>query len=137
MSEQENIATVQEAYNNFKTGNIDALLNQMVEDVTWQLPEINGVPLSGKRNGRASVAEFFATVARDQEAIEFEPREFVAQKDTVVSLGHYKWNVKDTGREFESDFVHIFTVRDGKIAAFREHFDTAVAAAAYQKAVSA
>jgi ketosteroid isomerase-like protein len=132
-----NTATVQQAYNNFKTGNIQALLGQMSDNITWQLPEIEGVPLAGSRMGREGVKEFFATLARDQEVIEFEPRELVAQGDKVISLGHYQWRVKDTGREYASDFVHIFTVRDGKITAFREHFDTAVVAAAYQKAMSA
>ena len=137
MSEQENTATAQRAYDNFKTGNIPALIDQMSADATWQLPEIAGVALAGTRTGRDGIREFFAIVARDQEVIEFAPREFVAQGDKVVSLGHYKWLVKETGREFESDFVHVFTIRDGKIVAFREHFDTAAAAAAYQKAMSA
>lgn len=136
MSEQ-NTAIVQQAYNNFKAGDIQALLNQMSDDATWQLPEIAGVALAGKRTGREGVRDFFATVARDQDVIEFSAREFVAQDDKVVSLGHYKWRVKETGREFESDFVHVFTIRDGKIVAFREHFDTAAVAAAYQKAMSA
>jgi len=137
MSEQENTATVQQAYHNFKSGNIQALLDQMSDDVTWQLPEIEGVALAGKRTGRKGVADFFATVARDQDVLEFVPREFIAQGDQVVSLGNYRWRVKDTGREFKSDFVHIFTIRDGQIAGFREHLDTAAAAAAYQKAMSA
>ena len=136
MNEQENTATIQQAYNNFKTGNIEGLLDQMSDNITWQLPEIEGVALAGKRTGRDGVKDFFATLARDQDVIEFEPREFVAQGDKVMSLGHYRWRVKDTGREYASDFVHIFTVRDGKIAAFLEHFDTAVVAAAYQKAMS-
>ena len=137
MNEQENTATIQQAYNNFNTGNIEGLLDQMSDNITWQLPEIEGVALAGKRTGRDGVKDFFATLARDQDVIEFEPREFVAQGDKVISLGHYRWRVKDTGREYASDFVHIFTVRDGKIVAFREHFDTAVVAAAYQKAMSA
>src|ERR1043166_4738334 len=137
MSEQETIAIAQRGYNNFKTGNIGALLDQLSADITWQLPEIKGVPLAGRRTGRDGVADFFATVARDQEVLEFEPREFVAQGDKVVSLGHYKWRVKETGREFASDFVHVFTLRNGKIVGFREHFDTAVVAAAYQKAMNA
>lgn len=136
MSEQ-NTAIVQQAYHNFKTGNIQGLLDLLADDVTWQLPEIEGVAIAGKRSGRDSVREFFATVARDQDVIEFEPREFVAQGDKVISLGNYRWRVKDTGREFASDFVHVFTIRDGKIVAFREHFDSAAVAAAYQKAMSA
>ncbi len=137
MSEQESTAIAQQAYDNFKTGNIEALLDQLSDDITWQLPEMDGVPLGGIRTGREGVADFFVTLARDQEVIEFEPREFVAQGDKVVSLGHYKWRVKETGREFESDFVHVFTIRDGKIVGFREHFDSAVVAAAYQKAMNA
>ena len=137
MSEQESTAIAQQAYDNFKTGNIEALLDQLSDDITWQLPEMDGVPLGGIRTGREGVADFFVTLARDQDVIEFEPREFVAQGDKVVSLGHYKWRVKETGREFESDFVHVFTIRDGKIVGFREHFDSAVVAAAYQKAMNA
>jgi ketosteroid isomerase-like protein len=137
MSEQDNAATVQQAYYNFKSGNIQALVEQMSDGITWQLPEIEGVPLAGRRNGRDGVEEFFATLARDQDVLEFEPLESVAQGDKVISLGHYKWRVKETGREYESDFVHVFTVRDGKIVAFREHFDSAVVAAAYRKAMSA
>ena len=137
MSERENAAIVQQAYTNFKTGNIQGLLDQLSDHITWQLPEVEGVPLAGKRTGRDAVGEFFDTVARDQEVLEFEPLESVAQGDKVVSLGHYKWRVRETGREFSSDFVHIFTVRNGKITAFREHFDSAVVAAAYQKAMTA
>lgn len=136
MSEQ-NTAIAQQAYENFKTGNIQALMDQMSDEVTWELPEIEGVPISGKRHGRDSVREFFAMVARDQEVIEFEPREFVAQGDKVVSLGHYQWRVKDTGRSFSSNFAHVFTIRDGKVTGFREFFDSAAIAAAYRKAMSA
>ena len=137
MSEQDSTAIVQKAYHNFKTGNIQALLDQMADGVTWQLPEVTDVPLAGARTGRDGVKEFFAILARDQDVLEFEPREFVAEGDKVVSLGDYRWRVKDTGREYASDFVHVFTVRDGKIVAFREHFDSAVVARAYQKATSA
>lgn len=137
MKEQENAATVQQAYNNFKTGNIPGLIDQMSDNVTWELPDIEGVPFAGKRTGRDAVKEFFSTLAQSQEALEFEPIESLAQGDKVVSLGHYKWRVKDTGREYASNFVHVFTVRNGKITGFREHFDTAVVAAAYQKAMNA
>lgn len=137
MAEQENINVAQQGYNNFMTGNIPALVDQTTDDIVWQLPVIEGVALSGTRMGRDGVTEFFATLDRDQEVIEFEPREFVAQNDKVVVFGHYRWRVKNTGREFASDFVHVFTIRDGKIAGFREHFDTAVAAAAYRQAMSA
>ena len=79
MSEQNN-AIVQQAYTNFKMGDIEALLNLMSDDITWTLPEMEGVPFAGKRSGRASVAEFFATVNSSQEPLQFEPRELIRRR---------------------------------------------------------
>src|SRR5436305_14408928 len=99
MSEQDNVAVVRQAYDNFKTGNIEALLGQMSEDVDWRLPDMEGVAFGGARRGRGAVTEFFSTLADVQDVLAFEPREFVAQGDKVVSLGDYKWRVKKNGRE--------------------------------------
>ena len=137
MSEQPNSKIVQQAYDNFKSGDIQSLVGLLSDNVEWQLPDVANIPFAGKRSGRESITQFFSSVADNQEALQFEPREFIEQGDKVVALGHYKWRILSTGREYESDFVHIFTVRGGQIVAFREHFDTALAQAAYQKAASA
>jgi ketosteroid isomerase-like protein len=63
---------------------------------------------------------------------EFEPREFIAQGNKVVVLGHGAWTVNATGRDFDSDWVHVFTIEDGHIAAFREFLDSHLAAEACQ-----
>jgi ketosteroid isomerase-like protein len=103
----------------------------MSEDITWQLPEIENVPFSGKRQGRGAVGEFFSTLASLMDARSFEEREFIAQGDRVVVLGHYVWQVKANGRTFESDFAHVFTVRGDQIVAFQEHTDSAAVAKAF------
>jgi ketosteroid isomerase-like protein len=137
MSERENVVIVHQAYNNFKTGNIQGLLDLLSDDVTWQLPEMENVPFGGERTTPAGVGEFFALVGANQEALRFEPREIVAQGDKVVSLGYYQWRLKATGREFDGEFAHVFTIRDGEIVAFHEYTDTAACANAYAKAMSA
>lgn len=137
MSEQDNISLAQQAYEYFKSGDIQGLVGLLSDGIEWELPEIEGISFSGKRSGRDAVVEFFTLVDAEQEVLEFEPREFVAQGDKVVSLGHYRWRVRATGREYEGDFAHVFTARDGKIVRFHEFTDTAVAAAAYQKALNA
>jgi uncharacterized protein len=136
MSEQ-NKAIVQQAYNNFKTGDIEGLLNLMSDDISWTLPEMEGVPFAGKRTGRASVAEFFDSVGASQKVLSFEPRELIAEGDKVIALGSYSWRVIATGREFGCDFAHVWTISDGKATEFQEYMDTAVAASAHQKAMSA
>lgn len=137
MSEQENVGLVRAAYQNFKTGDIEALLNLLSEDVQWQLPQMENVPFGGRRQGRAAVGEFFSLLAEDQDTLQFEPREFIAQNDKVVALGTYNWRVKATGREYSSDWAHVFTFRDGKVSGFDEYMDTASAVAAHRKAASA
>jgi ketosteroid isomerase-like protein len=132
MSEQDNVEVVRRAYENFKAGDIGALLGQMSEDVDWRLPEIEGAPFAGARKGRGQVTEFFTSLADAQDSQSFEPREFVAQGDKVVALGTYNWRVKKTGREYGGDWAHAFTVRDGQIVCFHEYMDSAQAAAAFK-----
>lgn len=136
MSEQ-NKSTVNQAYSHFITGDIEALLNLFADDITWTLPEMEGVPFAGARTGRASVAEFFASVGTAQDSLRFEPRELIAEGDRVIALGSYTWRVKANGHEFTSDFAHAWTIRDGKAIDFREYMDTAACIAAHQKAFSA
>jgi ketosteroid isomerase-like protein len=133
MSEQENTTLVQQAYGHFQSGDILAVLDSLSEDVQWVPAEAEGVPVSGTRRGREQVGQFFQSLSDTQEAQQFEPREFVTQDDKVVALGHYAWHVKPTGREWESDFAHVFIVRDGKVARFQEYADTAALAEAFRE----
>ena len=137
MSEQQNTALVQQAYENFQNADIDALLSLFSDEITWELPEMPGVPFGGKRAGIGPVMEFFAQVGMSQEPLRFEPTTYVAQDNRVVALGSYDWRVRDTGRDFTSNFAHIFTISDGQIVAFQEFMDTAACIAAHQKAMSA
>jgi uncharacterized protein len=137
VSEQENTKLVRQVYDNFKSGDIKALLNLLADDIEWQLPEIEDVPFSGKHRGQEQMGQFFASLVDAQEVQHFDPREFIAQGDKVVALGHYAWRVKSTGMEFGGDFAHVFTVGKGKVIRFHEYMDTAAAAAAHRRDHSA
>jgi ketosteroid isomerase-like protein len=131
--EAENTKVVQDAYAAFGRGDIPALLGYMADDIQWRpvIGTAKHVPFSGERRGKASVAEFFKQVAESEDFQQFEPREFVAQGEKVVALGHYRAVTKATGRSFESDFVMVFTLRGGKVAAFQEFTDSAGINAAF------
>lgn len=132
MSEQENTGLVQQTYQNFKSGDIQGVLGALSDDIEWVLPEIQGVPFARTYHGVEDVGQFFSALGDSQDVLEFEPREFVAQGEKVAALGHYAWRVKSTGQEFESDFAHVFSARDGKLTRFQEYADTAAIAAAYR-----
>ncbi len=132
MSEHENTELMQQVYNSFQSGDIPAILDSLSEEVQWVTAELEGVPVGGTRQGREQVGEFFQTLSDTQESRQLELREFVAQDDKVVALGHYAWHVKSTGREWECDFAHVISVCDGKITRFQEHTDTAALADAFR-----
>ena len=96
-------------------------------------PGTKDLPVAGDRRERAEAGAFCATLAETQEPEEFEPKEFIAQGDTVVGLGHYRWRVKSTWRRFESVFAHVFTVKNGKSVNFHEYFDTHAGVLAYKQ----
>jgi uncharacterized protein len=133
MSEAQNVSVVQNAYAAFGRGDIATLLGYMTEDIQWRpvIGTAKHVPFSGERKGKAGVGEFFKQVAESEDFQQFEPREFVAQGDNVVALCHYRAVTKATGRTFDSDFVMVFTLRDGRVAAFQEFTDSAGINAAF------
>ena len=133
MHEAENTKSIQAAYAAFGRGDIPAVLANIDEHATWQ-PVVGlgkHVPTNGLHRGKAAIAEFFKTLGESARFTTFEPREFIAQGDKVVALGHYKATAIATGRGFETDWVMIFTFKDGKVVAFKEFADSAQINAAY------
>ena len=137
MNETNNTQIVKQGYEKFGSGDIEGLLNLFSDDISWKTPTVEGAEMTGQRNGREDVGKFFAELNESEEFSNFEPTEFIAQGDKVVVLGKSAGTVKATGRNFETDWVHIFTVKDGKVTGFLEFFDTAAMGRAYQKATSA
>jgi ketosteroid isomerase-like protein len=138
MQEAQNTKLVQDAYASFLRGDTAGVLALLDDQVDWR-PVIGAgrhVPTSGARRGTAQVAEFFKQVAASTTFSRFEPREYVAQGDKVVALGHYTATTSGGGA-FDSDFVMIFTVRGGKIVAFQELLDSAALNAAFPATMQA
>jgi ketosteroid isomerase-like protein len=133
----DSVQIVKDAYDRFSKGDIEGILSNVSENIEWNTPEIENAPFGGRRRGRSEVAEFFESLNKTEEVTKFEPREFIAEGDRVVVLGTYGATVRETGRNVDIDWVHVFRITDGKISEFAEYFDTAAASKAYQKATKA
>lgn len=127
----QNVDVVQRTYEAVGRGDIPAFLDLLTDDVEWTLQGSSVIPFAGTRRGREGVAEFFSLVGETLEFEQFEPREFVAQGDTVVVLGFERNLIKPTGRTFEQEWAHVYTLRDGKIAKVRCFEDTAAYVVAF------
>ena len=121
-----NIKLIQDVYAAFGRGDVPTLLASLTDDVRW---EMVGRPSDfanfGVRNGPAEVGEFFRLVGELEEFDLFEPRVFDAGGDKVVVQGRAEGRLRATGKPVKTDWLHLFTLRDGKVSGFREFLDTA------------
>jgi uncharacterized protein len=124
----ENKQLVQRMYDAFNRGDIDTVLANMTDDITWYMP--GPAPFAGHRAGRDEVRKFFAEAAGATQMDEFDVDELLADGDRVVALGRQRATVRETGRHFESRWAHVYTIRTGKVAACEIYMDTHAAASA-------
>ena len=133
MSADENTRLVQGAYEAFGRGDMAALAEVMTDDIEWRNPgDPAHDPNAGTFKGKEAVLGWFGGLASTRDYTTFEPREFIAQNDKVVSLVYAEATVRDTGRPFVSHEAHVWAFRDGKLARFQSYHDTAAAAAAHR-----
>ncbi len=137
MNEEQNLAVIRAAYAAFSRGDVSGVLNALTDDVEWFTPGPTEIPYAGTFRGKGGVAEFFRILSENEDVQIFEPERFYADGDTVIALGRYAARVKSTGRTAQTDWVHAFAFRDGKVAKYREYYDTARYALAYERAGAA
>ena len=131
MSAEENTRLAQGAYEAFGRGDMAALAEVMADDIEWvSAGDPADDPTAGTFKGKEAVLSWFGGLASTVDFTTFEPREFIAQNDKVVSLVYAEATARDTGRAFVNHEAHVWTFRDGKLARFQIYLDTAAVAAA-------
>jgi ketosteroid isomerase-like protein len=128
-----NVSLAQSLYAAFGRGDIETIAAACAPNIRWQVKgRREDYPTLGVWHGPAGVRDFFKLVGETQSAVAFTQDEFHAAGDTVVVLGNYRWTVRKTGKPADADYVHVFTLKDGKVTAFREFTDTAQFAQAWR-----
>ena len=133
VSADDNTRLAQSAYEAFGRGDIAALSALMADDVEWVNPgDPAADPNAGTFNGKEAVLGWFGGLASTLDFTTFEPREFIAQNDKVVTLVYAESTARGTGRPLLNHEAHVWTVRDGKLARFQNYQDTAAVATAHR-----
>ena len=123
MSEQRNLDVVRGVYAAFGRGDVEGILAALDPQVSWRTPGAPDLPTGGLREGVSAVREFFPLLLNTLDIVDFQPRDFLAAGDTVVVLGTSREGPKGSGRLVDFRWVHVFTFRNGRIAAFEEPAD--------------
>jgi uncharacterized protein len=129
--ESPNAEIVRGIYRAFERGDLDAVLDAMTPDVVFHAP--GGAPFSGRRIGRDQVRQRFREVRELVQIDEFDVDEILADKDKVVALGRQRATVRATGRHFEQDWAHVYSMRGDKVAVIHLFGDTWAVASAFNE----
>ena len=128
----ENVEKLQQMYAAFGRGDIDAILANVTDDVTWGVDTAaREVPMYGLRDGREGVADFFATLAEQVDFKSFEPKNFAAAGDEVLVTVDYDFQFRKNGKGQAMGALHRFRIRNGKVSSFRAYEDTAAVRSAW------
>ncbi len=123
---------VRELYAAFARRDIQGMLACLAPDVVWCEPDNPFNPAAGVHRGHEGFLEW-VRIGREAEDIDvLEPTQFLSNENAVAVVGHMRCRAKQTGRVYESDFVHVVTFRGGKIVRFQEFFDTYAAGEAFR-----
>ena len=116
MDAQTNKQYVMEGYRLFQSGDIRSLLDRYHDDAEWIGPESDIVPFAGSYHGKQELAQFFAKLGGSVQPLRFVAQEFIAEGDKVVVILEATWLVKANGNSYDTRWVNVFTLRDGKVA---------------------
>lgn len=132
-NEYNNVQVVQDLYAALRRGDA-ALLNSLLdEEVSWRFvgpPE--EIPFAGNHHGRRQALAAFDAFVEACEVHEFGPNEIMTFGEHVLSIGWSCVRVRATGRMYETDWAHLFTVRRERIVRVQEFADTATIAEAFR-----
>jgi ketosteroid isomerase-like protein len=120
----ENSDALKRGYDAFNSGDAEVLAELYTDDVTWEGPNTQGVPMSGKNEGKDAVLQALGQIGEQFESFRVSPDEMVEQGDTIVVLSHVEAKTK-SGNEVKGPTVEVWRMSGGKANRVLSLADTA------------
>lgn len=123
MSIEDNKRLIRSFYEAGNRRDMDACLALMADDVTWT--NIGTTKYSGTYEGKQALVEDLLgpVFGQFEGGLESTLDNVVAEGDWVVVQSRGKATTKQ-GRPYNNTYCHVFRIRDGKVVAVTEYFDT-------------
>jgi uncharacterized protein len=132
MSEQNNLKIVQANYAAFGQGDLDTFFGNLSDEVIWESRYPSNIPYGGTFQGKGGIQAFFSLFDSSAAVQEFVPLTFIPFEDLVVVLGYEQLVAKTTGKTFRNEWVHVFTLDQGKVTKVQTSNNAAVVEAAFR-----
>jgi uncharacterized protein len=108
----ENSDALKRGYEAFNNGDAEAVAELYGDDVTWEGPNSDGVPMSGKHEGKDAVMQALGQIGEMFESFNVSPDELVEEGDTIVVLSHITAKTK-SGNDLRSPGVEVWRFGGG------------------------
>jgi uncharacterized protein len=108
---------IRRTYEAFGRGDIGAVMAAMADDVEWNVPDV--LPHGAHARGHEGVGGFFAGLASRWSNFGLEIDDVVDGGQVVFGRGRASGELGGTPTGY--GFVHVFTMREGKVARFDEY----------------
>ncbi len=122
-----NVDLAKQAYADFATGNVEAVLAIFDPAIEWN--ECKGMPFMKGDDifigSEAVVKNVFMNLPVYFDGFNIAVNEIFGAEDKVVMAGHYQGTNKATGKPFKANATHVWTVKNGKLTHFFQAVDTA------------
>lgn len=122
---QTNGEMIRALYAAFGEGDAAAVLGTFDPSIVWN--EAEGMDYADRNPyiGPQQVAEgVFGRLMTEWDGFTASPERYVEEGETVVTIGRYGGVYKATGTALDAQFVHVWTIRGGRIVQFQQYADT-------------
>jgi ketosteroid isomerase-like protein len=110
-------------YRGFATRDLKKLRTLLSDQIEWR--QSPGFPGGEVRIGvEAVLSGIVGVFERDWQGWRFHAVSFLEAGDTVVVLGAYRAQNRSTGKSVDSETVHVFDLKAGRVIRFRQYSDT-------------
>jgi ketosteroid isomerase-like protein len=120
----QNSDALKRGYDAFNSGDIDTVSEIFADDISWEGPNTDGVPMSGMNEGKDGVLQALGEIGQNFERFEVSPDELVEEGDTIVVLSHLDAKTQ-SGTEIKLPGVEVWRMNDGKAKRVQSLVDTA------------
>jgi uncharacterized protein len=126
VSHPDNIGIIDKVYKDFSAGDIPAVLDSMDPEIVWMEAEGNpyadGNPYIGPE---AVLKGVFVRVGEEHEFFNLQNIQLHEMNNNqILATLRYDAKLKESGKTYNAQVAHLWTLKDGKISAFQQYLDT-------------
>jgi len=126
LTNDNNVAVVNQLYQAFASGDIPAALGTMSQKIVWNEAEGNALAVGNPYIGPDAVLQgVFAKLPMDFDGFNLtDIKLHEMSNNNVLATLRYNGTSKHNGKKLDAQAAHLWTVEDGKIIAFQQYVDT-------------